>query len=319
MHTEASRLVIGISSCLLGQQVRFDGGHRRDDFLLDLLGPHVEWTPVCPEIEIGLGTPRESLRLAAVSGEHRLIATKSQQDLSTKMEAYAQRKMRVLDKLNLDGYVLKKNSPSCGMERVRLYNAAGVPTAKGVGAYARVLMAHAPLLPVEEEGRLHDSGLRENFIERVFAYHRWRQFLAAKPPAKALIDFHTRQKLGVMAHSPVAYRELGQWVAQAGLRKRDELFDGYSQRWMAALQIMATPKKHANVLSHVMGYFKKVLDEADKRELAETIENYRVGLFPLIVPITLLKHYLRKHPVEWIERQTYLDPYPAQLRLRNTV
>jgi uncharacterized protein YbgA (DUF1722 family)/uncharacterized protein YbbK (DUF523 family) len=310
---------LGISSCLLGEKVRFDGGHKLDTLITETFGRYFTWIPVCPEMEIGLGTPRETLRLVSAGESSRLVAVKSGIDLTDKMSAWAAERLEQLAQLNLRGYILKKDSPSCGMERVRIYQGSGMPQRSGSGIYAAMLLRRFPMLPVEEEGRLHDAGLRENFVERVFACHRWLAFVDSKPAAGDLVKFHTRHKLTLSSHSDEHYRKLGQLVASAGKRKMAGVLEEYGRLLMEGLRVRATVRKHANVLFHILGYFKKELDAADKEEMVATIGNYRSGLVPLIVPLTLVAHHLRRHPVPWISEQTYLNPYPAELMLRNQV
>lgn len=310
---------IGISSCLLGENVRFDGGHKRDGFIVETLGQFFQWVPVCPEMELGLGTPRETLRLVGTVDAPRLIALKSQSDHTAAMQRYADARLSDLADMDLHGYILKKNSPSCGMARVRVYAENGGAPRQGQGLFARALMQRFPLLPVEEEGRLQDMPLRENFIERVFAYYRWRQFLALSPSPRDLICFHTRHKLTLLAHSRRHYQALGRLVATAGDRPMAELAAEYGTLLMTGLKVSATRKKHADVLSHLQGHLKKDLDATDKEELVTCIETYRQGLVPLVVPLTLLNHHFRRHPKPWVMEQTYLQPYPAELMLRNHV
>jgi len=310
---------IGISSCLLGEMVRFDGGHKHDPLLTGSLGKYFHWIPVCPEVEIGLGTPRESLRLVGAVEDPRLVAPKSGADHTHKMKDWAAWRLRDLQAMDLHGYILKKDSPSCGMERVRVYGESGMPQRQGRGIWAAALLDHFALLPVEEEGRLHDMPIRENFIERIFAYHRWKTFVASRPRPGDLVGFHTRHKLALLSHSDSHYRNLGRLVSESGKGKMNELLRQYGDNFMRALRVKATPRKHANVLYHLMGYLKKELDAGDKAELVSCIEGYRCRLVPLIVPITLLMHHFRRHPEQWVMEQTYLNPYPAELMLRNHV
>lgn len=310
---------IGISSCLLGEKVRFDSGHKRDAFVVETLGQYFDWVPVCPEMEIGLGAPRESLRLVGTAEVPRLIAPKSQSDHTEAMLGFAANRLQGLADTGLHGYILKKDSPSCGMARVRVYGESGAAQRNGQGLFARALMKRFPLLPVEEEGRLHDMPLRENFVERVFAYYRWRIFCASSPSPHDLVRFHTQHKLTLMAHSRQHYQILGRLVAQAGEQRMADLLQEYGTLLMAGLKVKATRKKHANVLSHLQGYLKKQLDTTDKAELVTCIEDYRRGLVPLVVPLTLLKHHFRRHPTPWVAEQIYVQPYPAELMLRNHV
>jgi uncharacterized protein YbgA (DUF1722 family)/uncharacterized protein YbbK (DUF523 family) len=312
-------LRIGISACLLGQEVRFDGGHKRSDFLVDVFGPFVEFVPVCPEVEIGLGVPRETLRLVRIGDETRLVGNKSGADQTAAMERYGEGRTRALANDDLSGYVLKKDSPSCGMERVRIYGGSGIPTRDGRGLYADALMRRYPNLPVEEEGRLNDARLRENFIERVFAYRRLKTFFAGRWTTGGLVALHTAHKLQLLAHSPDAYTELGRMVAGASAIARAELRDRYERGFMTALGKIATAARQVNVLQHMAGYFRDRLDAESRRELAAVIEDYRNGLVPLIVPITLVRHYVRIFEVAYLRGQVYLEPHPKELMLRNHV
>lgn len=309
---------IGISSCLLGAAVRFDGNHKLDNYITATLGHYFEFVPVCPELAIGLGVPREPIRLVGAADAPRAIGVRTEGlDVTDKLAGYGRRMARELD--DVSGYILKSKSPSCGMERVKVYAIGGGASKHGRGIYAAAMMAGQPLLPVEEEGRLGDPVLRENFLERVFIYHRWRQLIATGLSAARLVDFHTAHKLSVMAHGTEYYRSLGRLVAgvtRANLRSRA---DEYIHGLMRALAHRATPRRHANVLMHLMGYLKKQLDAADKAELLEVIHAYRREELPLIVPITLLKHHFRRHPHPYVERQVYLDPHPPELMLRNSV
>jgi uncharacterized protein YbgA (DUF1722 family)/uncharacterized protein YbbK (DUF523 family) len=311
-------LRLGISACLLGQEVRWDGGHKRDPFLNDTLGPFVEWVSVCPEVDIGLGIPRETIRLVGDPAAPRLVAPKSGRDLTVEMERYARAKLRELAALDLCGFVLKKDSPSCGMERVRVYEREGARAVRrGTGVFARALLEAYPLLPVEEEGRLHDPALRENFVTRIFAYRRWRDLAGSRWTVGDLVAFHTDHKLLVMAHSPTHYTALGRLVAAGKKTPRVELARAYGTGLMAALARIATARKSANVLYHALGYFKRRLTDDEKREMVETIESYHQGLVPLIVPITLLRHYVRKYQEPYLSRQVWLSPHPKELMLRN--
>lgn len=313
-------LRLGISSCLLGEEVRWDAGHKKDAFLTGTLGPFVEWVPVCPELEMGLGVPREPIRLQGDPASPRLVGSRSGEDHTDAMQRFAQRRARDLASLDLCGYVLKKSSPSCGMERVKVYDRPDAPgTRKGVGAFARVLMETMPHLPVEEEGRLEDAGLRENFITRVFAFRRWRDLLEGEWSLGRLVAFHSDQKLLLMAHSPAHYTSMGRLVAGAKGKKPTALKREYEEAYMEALRHAATPRKNTNVLFHAMGYFKKRLTPDEKQEMIEAIESYHRRLVPLIVPLTLLRHYVRRYEEPWLVRQVWLNPHPAELMLRNHV
>jgi uncharacterized protein YbgA (DUF1722 family)/uncharacterized protein YbbK (DUF523 family) len=311
---------LGVSICLLGERVRYDGGHKRDLFLVNTLGRYVEWVPVCPEFEIGLGVPRESLRLVGDPEAPRLIAPKSGQDHTERMQTWARKRLEELAAVKLHGFIFKKDSPSSGLFRVRVYNDKGMPRRVGTGIFPREVMKRFPLLPLEEEGRLHDMRLRENFIERVFVYYRWTCMLEESPTPGGLVRFHTAHKLTLMAHSPSHYQEMGRLVAQAGSLPWEELVETYGSLLMEGLKVLGTPGRHSNVLQHLMGFLKDVLSREDKAELLGLIEDYRQGLVPLIVPLTLLRHHLRRHPVpDWVHQQVYLNPYPKELMLRNHV
>ncbi len=311
---------LGISRCLLGENVRYDGGHKRDRFLTDTLGRFVEWVPVCPEVEIGLPIPRESLRLVGDPEDPRLIAPKSGQDHTERMQSWAQGRLEELATARLHGFVFKKDSPSSGLFRVRVYDKNGMPRRVGTGIFAREVTKRFPLLPVEEEGRLHDMGLRENFIDRVFAYHRWTCMLEGNPTPGGMVQFHTAHKLTVLAHSPSHYKEMGRMVAQAGSLPWGEAVQTYGSLLMEGLKVLTSPGKHTNVLQHLMGFLRDDLTGDDKAELLDLIEDYRQGLVPLIVPMTLLRHHLRGNEVpDWVHQQVYLYPYPKELMLRNHV
>jgi uncharacterized protein YbgA (DUF1722 family)/uncharacterized protein YbbK (DUF523 family) len=310
---------IGISTCLLGRQVRYDGGHKRDRFLTDVLAPFVEWVPVCPEVEMGLGVPREPIRLAREGQEVRLVAERSGADHTRTMAAFARRRVRELEEEELCGYVLKKDSPSCGMERVRVWGQGVGPRREGVGAFAAVLLDRLPSLPVEEEGRLHDAALRENWIERVFAYRRVRSLLDRRFGVGELVAFHTAHKLQLLAHAPERYRALGRLVAGARKLGRAELRRRYAGGFMAALAERATRRRHVNVLQHVTGHFRERLAPDDRAEVRAVVDDYRAGHVPLIVPITLIRHHVRAQGLDYLEGQVYLEPHPKELMLRNHV
>jgi uncharacterized protein YbgA (DUF1722 family)/uncharacterized protein YbbK (DUF523 family) len=316
----AAPIRIGISGCLLGEKVRFNGGHKRDTFVTEILDKYVEFVSVCPEVEVGMGTPRETVRLVGDPESPRMVGSKSETDHTASMNAYATRRARELEPLDLCGYILKKDSPSCGMERVKVYpEAGGMPSKHGVGLFARALMDRFPLLPVEEEGRLNDPRLRENFIERVFAYRRWKDFLAERYTVGRLVAFHTEHKLLLMSHSPVHYQELGQIVAKAKSLGAAEAKERYGTRFMEAMASRTTTRKHTNVLQHMAGYFKKTLDKDSREEMQTLIRDYRAGLLPLVVPVTLFKHHARRLDVGYLLGQTYLEPHPKEMMLRNHV
>jgi uncharacterized protein YbgA (DUF1722 family)/uncharacterized protein YbbK (DUF523 family) len=299
-------------------KVRFDGGHKKDEFLVNTFGAWVEWVPVCPEVEVGMGTPRESVRLMREGANVRMVAPKSGKDWSDAMRAYSAQRVEKLAAAELSGYVLKKDSPSCGMERVKVYG-DGMPTKSGRGLFAEALLARFPSLPVEEEGRLCDPHLRDNFVERVFAYHRLRRFFSGRWTIGGLVAFHTSHKLQLMAHAPKSYESLGRLVARAKQLSREELRQSYETGFMKGLKAVATTRRNSNVLHHILGYFKKLLDGEARAELLGLIEDYRRGLLPLIVPITLIRHYVRLHSVGYLAGQVYLEPHPRELMLRNHV
>jgi uncharacterized protein YbgA (DUF1722 family)/uncharacterized protein YbbK (DUF523 family) len=312
------KIRLGISSCLLGNAVRYNGGHQLDLFITNTLGPFVEFVPVCPEVECGLGIPREAMRLVGTMDNPRLMTSNSGIDHTDRMKEWAQRKVKELEGENLCGFIFKSKSPSSGMERVRVYRpdkTGYVGTRPGI--FAEIVMAHFPMLPVEEDGRLHDITLRENFIEQIFVYKRWKNLIAAHFTTGELVAFHTEHKLLLMAHSITQYRAMGALVARAKKYPRGELLRDYEACLMKALRLKATVKKHTNVLQHMMGYFKNMIAKEEKQELLDLIENYRKGYFPLIVPITLINHYVRKYNEKYLARQHYLNPHPTELKLRN--
>ena len=317
MQGHSSPIRIGISSCLLGERVRFDGNHKQDSYILGTLAQVFEFVTVCPEVGIGLGVPREPIRLEGEPDAPRAVGVRTKTlDVTTALEGYGRQMAAELG--DISGYILKSKSPSCGMERVKIYR-SGMPSRQGRGLFARTLMEARPLLPVEEEGRLGDPVLRENFIERVFAYHRWQALRAAGTTPARLVGFHTAHKLTLMSHSPEAYRALGRLVARADKHSARELAEEYIAAFMAAMSHRATRRRHTNVLQHLMGYLKKTLSREDKAEMLDLIESYRQGLVPLIVPVTLLKHHFRRHPDPYVDRQTYLNPHPRELMLRNGI
>jgi uncharacterized protein YbgA (DUF1722 family)/uncharacterized protein YbbK (DUF523 family) len=316
---DAAPIRIGISTCLLGEKVRYDGGHKHDRFLTDTLGPHVEWVPVCPEVEVGMGIPREAIRLVQRGGDVRLVGSKSDTDHTQAMREFARRRVGQLAKLDLCGYVLKKDSPSCGMERVALHHDDGHTARTGRGLFAEAVLDRMPSLPVEEEGRLNDARLRENWIGRVFAYRRLKSLWAGRWRLGHLVAFHTNEKFLLLAHSPAAYTRLGRLVAAARSLPREELRTRYEAEFMAALAKLATPGKNANVLQHMLGFFDEGLDSDSRRELLDLVDDYRRGLVPLVVPLTLLAHHVRRLGVGYLSEQTFLRPHPKELMLRNHV
>ncbi len=312
-------LRLGVSSCLLGESVRYDGGHKRNDFLTEVFGAFVEWVPVCPEVEIGLSTPRDSLRLERHDDAVRLITPKTGVDLTEPMRDFSQTRIAQLEKQDLCGYVFKKGSPSCGLHRVRIYNRSGMPEPVGRGIYAEAVGAAMPSLPVEEEGRLADPALRENFVERVFAFRRLKDLFTSEWTPRNLVAFHTAHKLQLLSHSPQLHREMGRVVAGAGSSDRNELRESYTVVFMSALEAKATRARHTNVLEHAFGHLKRIVSPAARGLLADALSDYRDGLVPLVVPVTLLCHYVRLHEIEYLAGQTYIEPHPKELLLRNHV
>lgn len=313
------KLRLGISTCLLGENVRYDGGHALDRFLRDTLGRYAEYVPVCPEVECGFGIPRETLRLVGDAAGPRLVTTKTGIDHTDRMEAWARKRVVQLEKEGLVGFIFKSNSPSSGMERVKVYDDKGMPRKAGVGIFARIFTEHFPLVPVEEDGRLYDPVLRENFIESIFTLRRYRESVGDGKGTASLIAFHTRSKLLLMAHSPKHLKEMGQLVARAKELPAAELLVRYERLLVETMALKPSAAKHTNVLQHAMGYFKKDLDADEKQELLEVIEEYRRGLIPLIVPVTLINHYVRKYREPYLSEQLYFNPHPLELRLRNHV
>ena len=312
-------LRLGISRCLLGEEVRYDGSHNLDNFLTGVLGRHVEWVPVCPEIEAGLGIPREAMQLVGNPQNPRLVTINSKIDHTRALDMMTAKRIEELKSLDLSGYVFKKSSPSCGIARVRLYNEQGIPSRKGIGLFARAFMKQFPLTPVEEEGRLCDPTLRENFIERVFCYRRWQELIQRGATKQALVQFHTIHKYLLMAHHPQQYEVLGRLIGQTERYRPKELAHRYGELFMNTLAVKATVRKHVNVLQHIIGHFKKRLDVHEKAELLGVIGDYHHGLTPLVVPLTLIKHYVQIFDVSYIQDQVYLNPHPKELMLRNHV
>ena len=313
------RVRLGISSCLLGNAVRWNSGHKMDRYLTRTLGQFVDYVPVCPEVEAGFGVPRESMRLVGDPEKPRLITFKSKIDHTDQMLRWARKRVEELEKEDLHGFIFKSDSPSSGMIRVKVYTEKGMPVKKGVGMFAREFMAHFPLIPAEDDGRLHDAKIRENFIERIFALRRWRDTLAKGKRMGNLVDFHTRNKLLILSHSPKHYSAMGKLVAKGKQMPMDQLFTRYEATLIEALTLKTTTKKNLNVLQHLMGYFKKQLSKDEKQELLEVFDQYRQEYLPLVVPITLINHFVRKYDQPYLKKQTYLNPHPVELKLRTHV
>jgi len=311
------RIRIGVSQCLLGDRVRYDGQHKHDHFITDTLGNWVEYVPVCPEVECGLPVPREAMRLVGPVDAPRLMTQRTERDLTDQMLEWAARRVRELEREDLCGFIFKARSPSSGMERVKIYNGRGGLSGHGVGLFAAAFMAHFPLLPVEEEGRLNDPALRENFIERIFTLKRYRDTVRSGGTLSALMQFHAANKFLITAHSPKACTAMGRMLAGAKSCPFAAVVAEYEAELLKALKLIATVRKHVNVLQHIMGFFKQHLDGDEKQELLDVIGTYRDGQVPLVVPVTLLNHYTRKYNVAYLRDQTYLHPHPLELKLRN--
>jgi uncharacterized protein YbgA (DUF1722 family)/uncharacterized protein YbbK (DUF523 family) len=324
MTEETPRLRIGVSACLLGEEVRYNGGHKRDPFLTDMLGRYVEWVPVCPEVEIGLGTPRPAMRLVRIGGDTRMVTPETGADHTEAMRSYSDRRVEELAAERLAGYILKKDSPSCGMERVKLYPDApadtGAPNKEARGLFAEALLRRHPDLPVEEEGRLHDPLLRENFVTRIFVRDRWMKGPEEDWTRASLMRFHERHKFLFMARNQAGMRRLGRLLGESAKNDRAEDLAGVYLAGMTELLRRApTRRGHTNVLFHLAGFVTDRIDDGDRRELIESIERYRAGLLPLIVPVTLLRHHVRRLGVEYLRDQVYLEPHPQELMLLNHV
>lgn len=309
---------IGVSACLLGRKVRFDGGHKRSRFIADALADHFEFVAFCPEVAIGMGTPRQPIRLVGDDRNPQAVGVKTPElDVSQPLRNYG--KKVAGDITDLCGFIFKKDSPSCGMERVKVYNDKGMPERSGTGLFAREIIEAHPLLPVEEEGRLNDADLRDNFITRVYVYARWKALVAGGLSKSGLIEFHTDHKYLLMSHSTVVYKQLGQLLSDLTRASLADIADSYIARLMQTLSKPATRKRHTNVLQHLLGYLKRDLDSAHRTDLNETIDAYRRGEFPLVVPIRMLQHHFSVHPHPYINQQVYLNPHPQALLLRNSL
>jgi uncharacterized protein YbgA (DUF1722 family)/uncharacterized protein YbbK (DUF523 family) len=311
------QIKLGVSSCLLGNPVRYDGGHKHDRYITDILGKFVDFVPVCPEFEAGFGIPREAMRLVGDLENQSLVTQKTKIDQTQKMEKWISTKIPKLENEDLDGFIFKSDSPSSGMERVKIYDDKGNSRKSGSGLFARAFMKHFPLIPVEEEGRLHDIVLRENFIVRIFAFSRWKEQKNEDSGSAAIISFHAKHKYLLMAHNPAIQKELGRLVSGIKNLDRNKFLAKYEQLLMTALRYTATVKKNANVLQHMAGYFRTRLNSDEKKELLELIDLYSKEIIPLIVPVTLIRHYVRKYDEEYLSGQYYLEPHPMELKLRN--
>jgi len=313
------KIQVGISSCLLGDEVRYNGGHKHSALCTRDLSEYFDFVSVCPEVSIGLGVPRKPIRLVGDPSDPDIVGVANpEHNVTQPMKEFAREKVKELG--DLSGYIFIKGSPSCGLFRVKVYNESGFPQQEmGRGVYARVVTDTYPLLPVEEAGRLMDPVLRENFITRVFAYQTFISLKKAGLTAKKLIDFHASYKYTLMAHDPQSHASLGRMLADLGNQDLAELGDRYLQALMESLTKKASRKSNTNVLSHIQGYLKNHLSSKEKEKLVEAIEQYRNGIIPLIVPIILLKNHFHTYPNEYIAKQSYLQPYPDNLSLRNTI
>jgi uncharacterized protein YbgA (DUF1722 family)/uncharacterized protein YbbK (DUF523 family) len=312
------RVRVLVSACLLGERVRYDGQHKYDPFVVEVLGRFVDWERVCPEADSGMAIPRPAMHLVGDARAPRLVS-RTGADLTAQMQRFVAAKLNELAGVELCGYVCKKDSPSSGMARVKIYDQQGRAERVGAGLFTASFMQRFPLVPVEEEGRLHDLVLRESFIERVFCRRRWLDLVAGGRGRGRLVEFHTDHKYLLLSHGRTGFAELGRLVASARRHRPEALFAAYEQGFMAALARPATVKKTTDVLEHMLGFFKRQLTHDEKAELLETIAAYHGELVPLIVPLTLVKHYVRKYQVEYLARQAFLNPYPAELMLRNHV
>ena len=313
----SKKIRIGVSKCLLGEKVRFDGGHARNSFVMTELSRWFELVPVCPEVEIGLGTPRPTIRLAIINDNQELLMPSTGQILTEKMEAYASDKIRKLKTSGLDGFILKKNSPSCGKERLSIYRDGKKVSRQGVGIFAQALMDHWPSLPLEEDGRLNDAGLREHFIERVYGNFRWRKMVERGQTMGNLVEFHTRHKMLLLSHCVESYRALGRIVANKSNKRVEEVFETYEEGFHQCLSQRPSAKKHANVLEHTLGYFSQLLSPVEKTDLMESIRDFKSGLVPLVVPVSLFNFNIQRYQVPYLKGQLYFSPHPKELALRN--
>jgi uncharacterized protein YbgA (DUF1722 family)/uncharacterized protein YbbK (DUF523 family) len=310
--------LVGLSTCLLGENVRHDGGHKLNHYLRDTLGKYVDYVSVCPEVECGMGVPREAVHLVDINGNIRLVTVKTNIDMTEKMNLWMKKRLSSLSKKQLCGFIFKSKSPSSGLFRIKVYRKKGV-TKNGIGIFAKGFTERFPLIPVEEAERLNDDKLRENFIERIFLMHRWNILNKKEKSLKKLMDFHAMHKYLLMAHSPKTLNELGRLLAKGEKQFLNQLYNIYFESLITSMRKIATVKKNTNVLMHIMGYFKKYLTKDEKAELIELIKKYHDKYIPLIVPITLINHYVRKYKPSYLENQVYLNPSPPELMLRNRV
>ena len=314
------KIRIGVSSCLIGEKVRWNGDHKQDRYVREILSRYFEYIPVCPEVEVGMGVPRETVALYGDPEKPSMISKKTQTDWTKPMEKYIKSRINTLSADDLCGYIFKSKSPSCGMARVPLYSEFGSHKVKhGPGMFAKAFINSFPLVPTEEEGRLNDPRIRENFIVRVFSFKRFNLLLNEKFSLGQWVKFHTQHKFLLLAHSRKHYDELGELVAHSKTIKPSELKKKYGEIFMEALTSKSTPKKNTDVLLHMMGFLKKLLTKIEKEDILSTIEDYRSEILPLIVPVTLIRHQVKKHNIEYLRDQVYLNPHPKELMLLNHV
>jgi len=311
------RIRLGVSHCLLGEPVRYDGQHKRNAFVVDTLGPLVDFVPVCPEVECGLGVPREAMRLVGPKEKPRLVTIRSGRDLTGQMQDWIKPRLESLAKENLCGFIFKARSPSSGMERVKIYNEKGGVSGYGAGLFAAAFMARFPLLPVEEEGRLNDPLLRDNFVERIFTLRRYRDAVQGARNLKPLMTFHAAHKYLLMAHQPARVRAMGQLLANSAKGAVRETTAAYEAMLLETLTAKTTTVRCINVLQHMIGYLKQQLTADEKQEFAELLADYRRDDVPLIAPIVMLRHYVRKYNEPYLATQAFLYPHPLEMRLRN--
>ncbi|CAM9308032.1 unnamed protein product, partial [Discosporangium mesarthrocarpum] len=319
-HDESEPVRVGVSACLLGAEVRFDGGHKRDRYVTDILGAHVEWRPVCPELEAGLGLPRPAIQLVGGERGDRLVVRGDGEDVTEKMARYAEPRVAELLEAGLDGFVFKKDSPSCGVFRGRVRPTGdGMPVRTGIGHFSRVVVDACPDLPVEEEGRLNDARLREGFIEAIFCHNRWRVLVKRGLTRGSLVAFHEAHKMLLLAHDEARYRSLGRIVGSFGQVPDEDVYRDYETDFLAAIRRPASVGRHVNVLEHLFGHMKQALRPREKAEIGVAIQDYRAGRVPLVVPVTLLRFLVTSHEVDYVGGQLYLEPHPREMMLRNHV
>lgn len=310
------RIKIGVSACLLGNKVRYDGGHKLDRFLTDTFGKFVEYVPVCPEAECGLPIPREPMNLYGAMENPKMITVKTRIDLTGKMRSWCNKRLIEIASENLSAYILKSKSPSCAMTGLKIYDEEGGAAGRGSGIWAKMLMDRFPVLPVIDEALIHDLDQREMFVERIFVFQRWRDLISSKPGIGKLVDFHAAHKYLILSHSPDIYRKLGRIAATAKGKPFKDVQVEYFELLQKAMSLKATIKKNVNVLQHLIGYFKKRISAEEKQAFQNIIEQYTHGRVPLIVPLTIINHYVVKYGESYLAGQHYLNPQAIELKLR---